>query len=83
MSDDGSDEGGELLPGATVGRDWMRVPIDRPESRSPREWDEGLWGLDAAVRAAIRGGWTDDEIRSEVATLVHSHRPSEDETASA
>src|SRR4051794_6563343 len=62
-----------LLPGAVVGRDWMRVPSDRPESRSPREWEEGLWGLDAAVRAAIRGGWTDDEIRGEVATLVRSH----------
>jgi hypothetical protein len=63
-----------LLPGAVVGRAWQTIPIDDPASKPPEEWVKGLWGLDAAVRAAIRGGWTDDEITHEVGQLVRSHR---------
>lgn len=59
---------------APASRDWMRVPIGQPGSKPPKQWEEGLWALDAAVRAAISGGWTDDEIRDEVAQLVKSHR---------
>jgi hypothetical protein len=67
-------EHGQLLPGAVVDRDWMDLPSNDPASGPPREWVEGLWGLDAAVRAAIQGGWTDDEITREVGQLVKSHR---------
>jgi hypothetical protein len=66
--------GEQLLPGAVVGREWMKVPMGEPESKQPEEWAAGLWGLDAAVRDAIRGGWTDNEIQNEVATLIRSYR---------
>jgi hypothetical protein len=64
----------DLLPGAVVGRAWQTIPSDDPASTPPDEWAEGLWAIDGAVRAAIRGGWTDEEIRGEVATLIRSYR---------
>lgn len=61
----------DLLPGAVTDNRWKREPVGTP---IPREWEAGLWGLDAAVKAAVRGGWEDKEILNEVRTLIRSHR---------
>lgn len=58
-----------LLPGAIIDRDWMKG-----DGQPPKAWSAGLWGLDAGVSAAVHGGWSDDEILSEVRELIQSYR---------
>jgi hypothetical protein len=70
MSERANPAHSERLPGAVVDRSWRTTQGAMP----PREWEAGLWGLDAAVRAAIKGGWTDEEITREVGQLVESIR---------
>ena len=64
------------LRGAVVGRAWMKTT-----GPAPKEWERGLWGLDAGVSAAVRGGWTTGEILDEVTTLIESYRTSFEEDA--
>lgn len=62
------------LRGSVVTREWMKG-IGPP----PKEWERGLWGLDAGVLNAIRGGWTDEEIAEEIQQLIESYRAALDE----
>ena len=60
------DDEGRALPLRVVDESWRH----RPGGTPPPEWADALWSLDGAVRNAIAGGWTSDEIAREVQDLT-------------
>lgn len=61
-----SDGWGRTLPLRVVDESWRH----RPGGSPPPEWLDGLWSLDSAVRRAVAGGWTEEDINHEVRSLT-------------